>query len=205
MAEWVPENERDTRWYLWNPKFLCKIPLIQTMSVEYLQHFGMPSSGDKVLDNIAANELVHRMFTINDIVEHHRLGHRVGVVRAEDTKTIYEYVSNHLNAWKQKLEQELNTRAAPIDDLVALDQLAVAVYKHARHQFTREYVDSVLARRISSTLRVSRDRILKPRAPEAVTINGIEEVKQEKLPEHDSLADLFLGKQARIQGAPRWR
>lgn len=207
MSTWIPKEQRDTRWYIWHKLFACRVSNIQTMSLTYLQHFGMPSTGDTRLDQETANELVTRMLSINQMVEYFRAGVNVRVIKVTDTKEIYEHITNHLNAWKYKLENALNVRGAPLDDLVALDSFAVAVYKHARHQFDRQYVDSYLARKMSSTLRVTRDRILKPMEPQVVTINGDPNAQEQekKYPEHESMADVFLGRQRAVNGAPKWR
>lgn len=211
MIGWLPPEERDTRWYLWNEKFFCRVSNILSMSPAYLGHYGMPTSGDPVIDQQTANELVDRYLSINQMVEYYQHGVPVYVRVEKDTVRIYEYISNHLTAWKQKLDRELNVRDAPLDDLLLLDQFASVVYKHARHHFEQTWVDSYLARKMSSTLRVSRDRILAPPVAEIVTINGLTEAEKEaaqpeqRFPEHNSLAEAFLGKSRVAAGGPKWK
>lgn len=213
MATWIPESQRDTRWYIWNKLFRCRVPNIQTMSVEYIQQYGMPVSGDPRHDKETADELVMRMLSINQMVEMYKNGVTVSVCRAEDTKEIYDHIVKHLTAWKDRLEYSLNVRGAPLDDLVLLDTFASAVYKHARHHFDRSYVESYLSRLAGGSLRVTRDRIMKPFEPGVRVINARQEVPGEpaaepaapKLPEHESMSDVFLGKKRIFSGGSRWK
>jgi hypothetical protein len=202
--QWLPPEQRDTRWYLWNERFTCRVPNIQTMSVDYIRYFGMPTTGDPLIDQQTANELVIRSLTVAKMMEYYQAGVTVRVCNEKDTARIYEIVMNHLAAWKSKMEVCLNTRDAPIQDLIDLDKFAGVVYKHARHhQPMGEWVDSFLARSIAGTLRVSRDNILRPPSPQVVIVNGAEEEK--KLPEHTSMADTFLGRQREIRGGSKWK
>jgi hypothetical protein len=124
-------------------------------------------------------------------------GVTVGIVNETDTKRIYEFISNHLLAWKQILDTGLNTRGAPLEDLVKLDQFANAVYRHARYQFTQEYVDSVLGRTIDA-IPHARHNVMKPFV-EVMRINAVEEGRpedaqkalEEQYPDRVSLADAF--------------
>ncbi len=201
---WVPKEQRDTRWYIFKHTYLCRVPNIQTMSVEYIQQFGMPASGYAEHDAGTANELVTRMLSINDMVVHFGNGVNVAVVNWKDTKDIYEKITDHLNAWKEKLEIGWHTRDAPIDDLLLLDRFAMKVYQHAVHQFTTETVDSILARRMSSVLRVSRQNLMGAK-PKIMTINGDGEKEGPAVPERTGFADTFLNKKAVASGAAKWR
>ena len=205
MSTWIPENERDTRWWIWKKKFLCRVPNIQSMSVEYIKMFGMPTSGDPFEDKATANELITRMLSIDEMIGFFNQGVTVAVVNYKDTKAIYEHITDHLNAWKEKLEVGWHTRNAPIDDLLNMDKFAMSVYRHAVHQFTTETVDSILARRMSSTLRVSRDKIMGGMKPKVVVINADGEKEEPAVPERAGFADTFLNKKAEHSGAAKWR
>lgn len=204
---WVPPEQRDTRWYLWHKLFRCRVSNIQTMSVEYLQEFGMPSSGDAQYDRETANELVQRMLSINQMVEFFRNGVTVGVCQVSDTKEIYERIKDHLDAWKLKLERSVNIRGAPVDDLVLLDRFATTVYKHARHHFTEQYVDSLLVRKMNQGARFNRGNILKALPSELSTSieDSIREENEKKWPEHQSMADIFVGRHRQVTGGRKWK
>lgn len=210
---WVPEEQRDTRWYLWHQKFWCRVSNILSMTPEYLEHFGMPTSGDPLIDQQTANELVDRYLSVNEMVELYKRGVPIYVRYEKDTVKIYEFISAHLTAWKQRIDQEWNVRDAPLDDLLVLDQFATIVYKHARHHFEQTWVDSFLARKLAGTLRLSRDRVLKPLEPEVVRINAMTpeeeqkaaEEKAQQFPEHNSMAEAFRGQSRIAAGGMKWR
>lgn len=202
---WVPENQRCTAWYLWNRMFMCRVPFIHTMSMDYLQHFGMPSSGDAAIDRQTANELVVRMLSIHDMVEFYQRGVTIAVVQIKDTKIIYELITDHLNAWKRELEIALNTRNAPIDDLILFDKFANVVYRHAKYQFTEEIVESILHRKMAGAMRVHRANLFKytPYDPKPVKNKDGEETDQHKYPDRISMADIFANRKA--AGRPKWK
>lgn len=208
MSTWIPESERDSRYYIFRVLFKTRVSNIQTMSIDYLQHFGMPSVGDARLDAESTNELVTRMLPISEMAKLHKDGVNIRVVNYADTKLIYEHVTDHLNYWKANLENGFHTRGAPIEDLILLDKFAVSVYAHAKYQFTTEMVDSIVARRMSSTLRVSRENILKKKPQEILVINeetGTTEKQEEVFPERVSMAEIFSGRKALSNGAPKWK
>lgn len=198
---WIPVEQRDTRWWIWVKKWMCRVSNIQSMSITYLRFHGMPTSGDAREDQAAAHEQIIRMLTIDEMVEFFRAGITVGVVRHEDTKAIYEHIVNHLNYWKHRLDTEFHIGDPPLDDLVLMDTFASAVYKHARHHFTQGMIESYLARHMSTILEVDRESILKPYKVKTVTINAAPEpVEEPSFPEHPSMAEAFNAHQA--PGAP---
>lgn len=171
-ATWTPESERDTSYYIFKALFLCRVTFIQTLSTDYINLYGFPASGDNRTDQETANELVSRMLTISQMSEYFKEGIIVHVVDYKDTKEIYERISNHLNAWKYKLNNEFNIRDAPLDDLLLLDKLASAVYPHAITIMDTAYVDSLLAIRASNVMSVPRDKILSPLRPKNEIVGG---------------------------------
>jgi len=182
---WVPENMCDAAWYIFKKLFMCRVKNIDSMSPEYIRMFGSPDSGDSVIDQETANELVIRMLSINEMVEYFRNGVVVHVVNYSDTKEIYERISNHLNAWKLKIEREFHVRDAPVADLVLLDKFASTVYKHAVTLFDNTYADSILARQTSQLMKFNRQNILKQ--PDQVNPVTNEIVHPERL----SMAESF--------------
>ena len=200
---WVAEGMRDTRYYIFKKLFNCRISNIQSMSVDYLQHFGMPVSGHPEYDKEISHELIERLLPISEMVKYFNDGVTVEVVNYSDTKVIYEYITDHLNFWKNRIEDSFNARGAPIDDLIVMDRFAMSVYKHAVHQFTIEVVESILARRMSSVMRLSIDNIMGG-GPKPLVVNANGEVEQEKIPERISMAEAFVRKQGILTGKRSW-
>jgi hypothetical protein len=215
-SDWVPPEKRDPAWYLFNQLFHCRVQRIQTLSLEEMKEYGTPTSGDPEYDAQMRNERQDRMLTIAKMVEYWDNGITVGVVAEADTKRIYDYISNHLIAWKYKLEHELNNRGAPLEDLIKLDKFANSVYRHAKYHLPDDYVESILHKSIRGA-RMHRANIMKPFQAQPSTINGqVEEPKSrqeeldEKYPNRVSMADAFKRGQSNGGvtggvGVPRWR
>lgn len=144
----VPESERTTAWYLFNRRFLCRIPAMANRTLEDVKEFGVFSTGDAVIDREMSKEPVHRYLTIAEMENIYHQGHRINVVNYAETKTIYELISNHLLAWRTFFETMENNRVPQetIDELIRLDGLAGAVYVSAKHLFNEQIAQSVFAR-----------------------------------------------------------
>lgn len=175
--------------------YKVRIPNLQSMSPDYIKHFGMPTSGDAGIDAALANQLITTMLPISKMVDYHREGVAVYVVRQVDVKEIYDHISRHLHAWREQLEHGLNIGSAPIDDLIAMDEFANSVYDHAKYQFTRDTVDSLLLRQMSSTVRLNRDNFFKTKPPTETNVDGrgISRIHaaEDDLPARESLTDIF--------------
>lgn len=218
-SNWVPPAQRDTAWWIFNELFHCRVQRIQTLSLDEMKEYGTPTSGLPEFDEQMRNERIDRMLTISQMMEYYEQGVTVGVVADKDTKRIYDFITDHLLAWRHHLQTELNTRitsAAPLEDLVKLDQFANVVYKHAKYHFTQEYVDSLLGRKIDA-IPHARQNVIKPFS-EVVRIsadgkshevhqNEEQEPVQEKYPDRVSLADAFTRgqKNGGVKPAFAWR
>lgn len=187
---YIPENQRDTSWWIWNKKFMCRVPYLQTMSSDYIRHFGIMVSGDPVRDRAITSEMITTMLSINQMVEYFQKGITVGVVNYADTKKIYEYISDHLTAWRQRLEHGLNVRDAPLDDLVVMDRFAAAVYQHARHLFDEAFVEGILARSMMGSMRLNRTSFTKRLEPTPEKPKDSED-PHAHLPERNSMSEVF--------------
>ena len=143
---WVPDDQRDTRYWIFFELYLCRIPYIQMKSVEELEQFGIPMSGHRESDYGTTNELRQIMIPISRMAEYYDRGCRISLVKYEDAKRVYQRITDHLVAWKEHLANSLNIGDAPIDDLKLLDRLANAVYDHAKYQFTDEIINGLITR-----------------------------------------------------------
>ena len=186
MATWLPEHERDTSYYLFRNLFRCRVPFIQTLSKEYIKHFGMPESGDAFRNKQMANELTDRMLTIAQMAEYYDNGVQVYVCKKEDTKKIYDLITDHLMAWRDRIENSFNPGNPPIKDLILLDRFANAVYAHAKYQFTQEIADSLMARHMASIIGFTPENLIPKTNTQITTVT-----EEENLPERESMADVF--------------
>lgn len=183
----------DTSKNLWDLKFLCRFPELQSRSIEHIKFFGTPTTNDPAIDRELSQQWITSYISINDMVEHFKAGVPVKVVSYEDVKKIYEYISQHLHAWKSQISVGINIGDAPLDDLVDLDRFANVVYDHAKYQFTREMADSILAKSISSVVKINKTNFFKPEVniKNDDNISRINAVEEDIYPKREELADLF--------------
>jgi len=165
---------------IWERLFLTSMCYKDTLSVDEIRIFGMPTVGDKAIDADMHNQRVERYLTINQMVDYFKEGIPVCVRIHSETKDIYDIISNYLLCWKQQLQNGINIGGAPIDDLVALDRFACVVYDHAVEHITDDFIQSSMSKYFGNRMvgRAAFD------APAANTDNGI--VKQ-----RESMAGLF--------------
>jgi hypothetical protein len=189
----VINKDFSTEYYIFEKLWWCRVPFNQSRSVEHIKHFGTPMSGDLERDKATAAELVDRMITIETMVTYWKNGVHVYVKNRNECKDIYEAISLHLQGWKRHLESSLNVGDAPLQDLVDLDQFANIVYSHAKYQFTNQWVEDVLHRHISSSLKVSRGNMfVKKQEVVTVTDNRTDEEKlAEQYPDRSDMSDIF--------------
>lgn len=194
----------DTTVYIFDYKFKVKIPNLQTQSVEYIRFFGVPTTGDSQIDQALKEEWITTMLPISQMVTYSNEGIPIKVCSYEDIKTIYNYISLHLNAWKNQIGNGINIGDAPIDDLIALDAFANVVYDHAKFQFDRSIADSILARHIGAVTKFNKHNFFKPEINIAIQdgdITKINEIVEDIHPERESLADIFKDRKI---GARKW-
>ena len=190
---WIPKEQRGTEWYLFNSLFKCRVPFQQSRSIENIKHYGTPSSGDMSRDKETASELVMRMLTIDQMLTYYKNGVPITVVDRKDTKAIYDIIHNHLLAWKNIFHNSLNPGDTQLlQDLVDLDAFANVVYAHAKFEMTKEFVDSVLAKRLGGAMRVTRGNLFNKPSP-LPNENKMtqEEILAQRFPDRQSMGDIF--------------
>ena len=132
------------------------------------------------------------------MVEYFTKGIPVYIVKQADVKTIYEYIENHLLAWKRQLEQGVNIGGAPVDDLIAMDAFANKIYEHAKYHFTREVADSIFLRQMGA---INRNTFISPLSTPA-PVNSDKTDENDGYHSRDSLAEHFKEKRVGIR---KWR
>jgi hypothetical protein len=186
-------------------RFMVRVPDLQTRSEQHIKMFGVHSTGDRAQDIVMANQLITVMISIAEMVEYHKQGVNIRVVKRQDVLTIYDYITRHLQAWKDRLNQGLNIGDAPIDDLISLDQFANVVHESAKYQFTREIADSILAKHLASTITFNKHNIFKKESSAAAVISNQDstkdKVEKEEDLQRDGFAQLFKDKKI---GSSRW-
>lgn len=194
MGKWVPEDQRDTRYYIWEKKFLCSVRYGDTFTVDRLKNQGIYTSGDIGMDRAMMNAQNRFWLSINDMVEYYKQGVNVGVVNHADTALIYEYISNHIDAFRREIGMSFNLDQIPLDDLIVLDDFATTVYEHAKHQFTKEVAHDLIARRMDALVGFTPDNVLgEEKQPEArVSATGEIQEEDDGYTKRDSLRGYFV-------------
>ena len=184
----------DTSTYIFDYLFKCRIPNLQTMSEEYIRFFGMPTTGDPSIDQAMADQWITTMLPISKMVEYSKQGITIKIVKYDDVKVMYNYISLHLQAWKNQIGNGINVGDAPIDDLIDLDAFANLVYDQAKYQFTRDIADSLLERQMSTITRFNKSNFFKPDIKINDSGDNITRINAEPIdnyPKRESLSDIF--------------
>lgn len=184
----------DTTKKLWEYYYRVRMPYMQTRTVQDIREKGTVVSGIPSYDRDIPNQLVVMMLTISQMADYFKEDVPIRVCSEADVKTIYEDISQHIHAWKARLERGINIGDAPVDDLILLDRFANSIYEHAKYQFTPEMAQSMFAQHLGSVQRINVSNFFnkppakfaaKPGEEDIVRINANPE------PERDSLGEFF--------------
>jgi hypothetical protein len=156
--EYIPEKNRDTRYPLWFVRYQCRIPYIQTKTLEDLEQNGLPTSGDIHHDHAMQWEPRLMSLPIHRMAELWSLGANISLVNPKDAEPIFQAISAHLHAWKDHILHAYNPSTPPYDDLLTLDNFANVVYQHAKFAYDRNFVDQHF--KISSSTAIGRRAML---------------------------------------------
>jgi len=160
-------------------KYEIRIRMIDNVSIEEVEFYGMYTSGDKELDNELQNELIVRWLSINEMVEYFKRGKPFRITHVKDTEEIYGFIHQYLLSWKLKLENSVNIGNAPVDDLIALDQMASLIHGYACEHMKVEKSQSSLMNYFAS-VGLGRKSQVSHTEPEATQTRR-----------HESLAEIF--------------
>jgi hypothetical protein len=198
---YVPEKDRTTIWYLKYKLFRCTVPQLRSRSIAEIELFGTLVSGDARYDRENATAMNTVMISIEKMLEYHVAGVPVAVARREDTKIIYEYIKNHLEAWAEVFRNTVNRQLVPVEDLILLDELANKVYEHARHHFDRKWVEGIMTQTLGGIMGHNFRNIMRPN--QSVTVPATEEEAQgaqdaylDKLPKRQELSEMLTNNRA---------
>lgn len=194
-------TNEDTTIAIWDILYLVRIPIKHMLSVEYLRHFGMPTSGVKEIDAEQNKQLITTYMSIEKMVELFKNGANILLGEKDAPKKIYDAVSKHLEAWKYQIENGVNVGDAPYDDLLALDAFANTVYEHAKYHFVAGTENSLFAQAMAkysgfrfstnpfasnlpSKIKERQDAGVDPLTPSIGS-------DQQSIPKRESMAEIF--------------
>ena len=191
----VIDPKISTETYIFHHVFLCRIPYIASMSIEYMKQFGIPSSGDKEVDERMSKQDITTMLPISEMAKYYSQGVNVSIVQRADVKDIYILITNHLAAWKRHIEKSINLGNAPMEDLIMLDEFANAVYSEAKFEFSTEVAQSTFMQHMSSSIRSNKNNFFKKAGTTpSLDRDGnvrIHSPEDQVYPERESMSDIF--------------
>lgn len=128
-------NTNTAAFKIFNQLFKVIMPVMQVRTIEDIQQRGVVISGDRRYDEAMRAERRLYYQTIAQLVEFHRRGVAIRLVEPKDSVVIYELVQQHLEDWAGTLKFSFNVRVDQevVDDLIAMDEFATAVYPRAQH------------------------------------------------------------------------
>lgn len=129
----------DPRYPIWGRVWLCKVPRISHYSTNYLENYGLPTSGSKSMDKALMTQLAPVYITINRMVELFEDHQMVSIVRQCDVKPIYEICQDWLFDWADTIRNSIFVPNVPYQDLIALDEFSEALYQYAAHEYGNEF------------------------------------------------------------------
>lgn len=157
MANISPKN-RDTRYPLWYVLYQVRVPFIQTLSLEELEEYGLPTSGDKHHDHAMLWEPKLISIPIHRMVDLWSSKANISLVNRSDSVKIYEAIARHLNAWRNFIEDSVHPTTPPTEDLLAMDAFASTIYDHAKVIYDTTFVKTYL--KINSSSAIGRRAML---------------------------------------------
>lgn len=112
--------------------FRCYIPQNHLYSNDYLRDFGIPTTGNKAIDQAMGASKTLVQVTIMEMAEHLDNGANITLENNAKSVEIYNIIKDHLAEWQRQVKNNLIITSAPIEDLRKLDNLATEVYKIAK-------------------------------------------------------------------------
>lgn len=155
---YIRPEDRDTRYALWFERYQCRVPYIQTISIEDLEENGLPTSGDMHHDHAMMWEPRLISIPIHRMADLWQSGANISLVNRSDAPKIYEAIEKHLHAWRDHIANSYNPSKPPYDDLLVLDQFAHIVYEHAKFTYDDTFVQQHF--KLSSNTAIGRRAML---------------------------------------------
>lgn len=184
-------QQKDTAAPLWDRSFRCSVSRNLTTTDYYIETFGFVGTGDPQRDKQMKDEIIDTYVNINKLVEYHQKDIPFRLHRYEDTKIIYELIQEHLEAWADRLNRAVNIADAPIEDLIALDQLANAVYDKAKYYMTPSDAGGAFSRYLGKHTSFKRSSFKMPTKAGPIEDVVIGAQNEDNFPNRDSMAERF--------------
>ena len=143
---------------------------------------------DKNVEKLAANELIHRRHTTNELIEYYRRGATIVLEYPDDAKIIYKWLMSHLHDIRNELNKPFGTLRVPIEDIEIMDEFAKDIYRIAKIDNSEDVDMTEVSLMLRSKFKFR-------------SFSSIEETKTDKkeVIEHESISDI-ISKEALLRG-----
>lgn len=173
--------------------YQCQVPQHFLYSKEYVDTFGLPTTGDSEIDRELSQSLVPAQLTIAEMAEALDDGVNIILTDPKEAATIYGIIYDHLEGWRKQVTGGMSGLEPPVEDLRKLDVLAKEVYKVGRSYLPDPKEKSSILRSISRLSQGSAGRP-RPQAPKPTA---------ETLGEHKPISELIA--KETFNRRSRWR
>ena len=126
---------------LFHQLFQCRVPYLQSRTRFEVEVLGIPVTGDDDFDQARMNDLIICYLPISKMYDYYTRGVDVYIMDERDTKTIYDIIIGHLEAWRKTVGMSLNVNNVPMDDLKGLGEFAGKIYKYAQRHYIKEQLE----------------------------------------------------------------
>lgn len=189
----IIRDTEETDKLIFDYRFLVKVPHQETRGLKDIGIRGTRLSDLSEINGSITREQRQCYLNIAQMADYFSQGVVVSVIKEEDTKTIYRFVSAHIEKWKELISKRVNSSNAPLEDLITLDEFASKVYKYARHHMRDPAFADIINTRMGGQPYVSMHDIFKNY--DAIN-HEIKEVKKTdrgaiEYPEHEGSSDFF--------------
>ena len=116
---------------IFNNLYPIRVKMKDSMGVEDIKRFGIPTVMDRRADFEMANDVIDRYIKICDMVEYFKNDTPFWLKNRGDAREIYDIVRDYLTAWIDYLKIAINIGEIPQEDLLSLDTLASRLYPYA--------------------------------------------------------------------------
>lgn len=127
----MTKKEHTSAYKIFHYYYQCQIPQHYLYSQEYMEVFGLPTTGQSDVDRELSQSMVPAQLTIAQMAEYLDEGASIVLIDPYEAATIYGIVNDHLENWRVHTVG-FGGLEVPMEDLRKLDALAKEVFKVGR-------------------------------------------------------------------------
>lgn len=123
----IDKEIQEAGYPIWNNLYVIEMTQKDTYSEGEIRACGVFSTGDEQYDRYAMNGTLQRCITINDMTEYHHSMIPFKLMNNDNTVVILGIIRRYMSAWKNYKDVHGLDERIPVEDLLKLDKLAIAL------------------------------------------------------------------------------